>query len=959
MIGETFSHYRVTGVLGAGGMGAVYRAEDTRLQRPVALKVLATELLDEPLALESFKREARLAAALNHPNICTIHDVFDHGGRPFIVMELVEGRSLRDMLSEGPLAPERLLPLATGVAEALEAAHAQRVIHRDLKPANVMVSADGRHAKVLDFGLAQALSEHARPQRSTGEAAVETTPSVLTLTRVGAGTPAYVSPEQARGEPLDERTDLFSFGALLYEMATGQRAFVGATPAAVYDAVLNRAPAPPSAVNPSLVPGLEAVILKALEKDPAARYQTAGELVSDLRRLRRHLLGTSSPSQRLASQGKLWLRARLPRRGPLRLGLGLAALAAAAALVLVLRGRGQAPALSERDQVLLADFTNHTGDPVFDLTLREALAVQLSQSPFLAIVPDDRVRETLRMMTRPADERLTHEVAREVCERQGAKAVLEGQLAALGTSYVLTLEATDCSAGETLAREQAQVEGKERVLSALGRMASSMRARLGESLATVRRFDVPIEQATTRSLDALKAYALGVAQRAKGDEMGAIPFLEHAVMLDPAFASAHSALSAIFGSLGEPGERASHARLAYDSREHVTERERLFIEYQHHDAIGDEQRAIQILEMWKQLYPRDYRAPNALAVARARLGQYERAIEEALEAERRNPAHPFPRSNLAHAYRGAGRLAEARRTAEAAIADGVETLPLRRLLYQVALVEGDAAVAAQVLEWGRGRPREFDLIGAQAQAMAHAGQLSRARSLYLRTVELARRQGLGQVALGYAAQAAVTEALYGSRAEALRQAREVLKLEPSGAPRLRAAAALAVAGAADEAERVIAASRDGAADDAFVELVYRPVAEAAVALARGRPAAVLKALEPAAPYELGSVALFSPVYQRGRARLLQGDAAGAIREFETVLARRGVDPFSPLHALARLQLARARSLAGDAAGSRADYDRFLELWAAADADLPLLVAASRERETLLSVQPTGRSARAR
>ena len=347
--------------------------------------------------------------------------------------------------------------------------------------------------------------------------------------------------------------------------------------------------------------------------------------------------------------------------------------------MLFVRDRAPGRALTERDQVLLAEFLNHTGDAVFDLTLREALAVQLSQSPFLAIVPEDRVRETLRMMTRPADERLTRQVAREVCERLGAKAMLEGQIAALGRSYVLTLEATDCLAGESLAREQAQAESKERVLVRSAGMAVVDAGGLGESLATVSKFDVPIEQATTRSLDALKAYALGVAQRAKGDDTGAIPLLEHAVMLDPAFASAHSALSAIYGGLGEVQERTSHARLAYDNRDHVTERERLFIEYQHHDAIGDERRAIEILEMWKQLYPRDYRAPNALAVSLNRLGRYERAIEEAQEAQRRNPRHPFPRSNLAYAYRGASRFAEARRTAEEALAQQLETLPLRRL----------------------------------------------------------------------------------------------------------------------------------------------------------------------------------------------------------------------------------------------------------------------------------------
>ena len=596
--------------------------------------------------------------------------------------------------------------------------------------------------------------------------------------------------------------------------------------------------------------------------------------------------------------------------------------------------------------MLLAEFLNHTGDAVFDLTLREALAVQLSQSPFLEIVPEDRVRETLRMMTRPADERLTRQVAREVCERLGAKAMLEGQIAALGKSYVLTLEATACSAGESLAREQAQVESKERVLLALSGMASSMRARLGESLATVRKFDVPIQQATTRSLDALKAYALGMAQRAKGDETGAIPFFEHAVMLDPAFASAHSALSAIYGSLGEIHERTSHARLAYDNREHVTERERLFIEYQHHDAIGDERRAIEILEMWKQLYPRDYRAPNALAVSLNRLGRYEQAVEEAQEAQRRNPQHPFPRSNLAYAYRGQSRFADARRTAEEALAQQLETLPLRRLVYQLALIEGDGALAERTLAWSRGRPREYDIVGAQAQATAYLGQLARARALYQKTLELARRQNLGEIALGYAAQAALTEAVYGNRSEALAQARDVLRREPSAAPRLRAAAALALAGAAAEAEALIAAARRNESSDSFVAMVHLPVAEAALQLARRRPGLALTALAPAQPYELGNVAQLAPAFLRGRARLEQGDAKGAIQEFELVLEHRGVDPFSGLHAFARLELARARARAGDRAGAQADYDRFLELWSDADRELPALRAAERERAAL-------------
>ncbi len=938
MIGETLGHYRLLEELGGGAMGTVYRAEDLRLKRPVAVKVLSADLLAEPEALEWFKREARVAAALNHPNICTIHDVGDHLGRPYIVMELLEGKPLREMLRGGALPREQVLDLGIGIAEALEAAHAQRVIHRDLKPANVFVSNDGRHAKVLDFGLPQLRSGHPKRIQPPPFAEADTTPSVATRSGLGSQAPAYASPELARGEPLDERTDIFSFGAVLYEMTTGQRAFAGTTPAAVYDAILNRAPAVPTSLNPEVPVELEAVITKALEKDREQRHPTSAGLAFDLRRIRRRLEGASTSTLELAALLR-YRRAWRRWRGWVLASLALLLVAGG----LVWRGRLARAPLTEKDFVLLADFVNNTGDPVFDLTLREALAVQLSQSPFLAIVPEDRVRETLRMMTRAADERLTHALAREVCERTGAKALLEGQLDRIGTSYVATLDAIGCSAGESLAREQAQVDSKERVLRALGPMASSMRSQLGESLATVRQFDVPIEEATTRSLEALKAYALGVAQRAKGDDFGAIPFLEHAVMLDPAFASAHSALSAIFGGFGEPEERASHARLAYENRGHVTERERLFIEYQHYDATGDERRASEILEIWKQLYPRDYRAPNALALSLNRFGQYDRAIQEALEAQRRNPEHPFPRSNLAYAYRGANRFADARRTAEEAVARKTETLPLRRLLYQLALMDGDRALADATLEWGRGRPREFDLIGAQAQAVAFLGQLSRARPLYEKAAELARAQGLLQVGLGYAAQAAWTEALYGNRALAVKQSRAVLDADPSAAPRLRAAAALALSGDPAGAERAIAAVKASEADDLFVSRVHVPVAKAAVHLARGEPARALEALQLAQPYELGSIAVLAPVFLRGLALLQHGAAAAAREQFQQVLDHRGVDPFSPLEALAGLQLARARAQTGDAAGGRAAYDAFLAGWAEADAELPVLVSARAER----------------
>jgi serine/threonine protein kinase/Flp pilus assembly protein TadD len=939
MIGETISHYRMIEQLGGGGMGVVYRAEDLRLGREVAVKLLSADLAGDPDALERFQQEARLAAGLNHPHVCTIHDVGEHDGRPFLVMELLEGESLRDLVRGRPLPAEHLLELGLGIAEALEAAHARGIVHRDLKPANVFVALDGRQAKVLDFGLAKLRGQ---PRRGPSVAATPDPAADSTPTQSGFASAAYMSPEQVRGETLDPRTDLFSLGAVLYEMATGERAFPGSTPAAVFDAVLNREPAPLALRRPDLPPDLVALVEKALAKDRERRPEAATEIVAELRRIRLEL-ERSTPAA-VSRTTATWSRPKAARR-PLWPALAAAAAATVLALAWPLwRGLRSAPTpLTDRDSVVLADFQNATGDAVFDDTLREALAVQLSQSPFLDIVPDERVAETLRMMTRPPGVRLTRDLAREVCVRQGARATIGGSIAGFGRTYVITLDATDCASGDSLARQQVQVGSKEKVLEALGRAASAVRERLGESRATVRRFDVPLEQATTPSLEALRAYALGVAQRAAGSDLESLPFFKRAVELDPDFASAHSALSSVYGNLGETTQRLRHAALAYAHRTQVTERERLFIEYQFHDARGEELRAIEILEVWSRTYPRDYRPANALAVSLNRLGQYERAIEEAREAVRRNPSHPFPYSNLAYAYRGAGRFEEARKAASEATRLGVETLPTRRLLYQLCLLEGDAAEAEGHLAWGRGRAREFDLIGAQAQAVAFDGRWQRARGLYASTVEMARRQGFAHVARGYAAVAAFTAALYGDHRRAAREAREILQADLTDAVRLRVAATLALAGAPDEAERLLQPSKDAGL---LVRDVYVPIASAAVELARHRPAAALSTLKAAEPYELGGVAALAPVFLGGLAHLQQGDGRRAAARFQVLVDRRGVDPFSPLVALAPLQRARALAVAGDRARSREAYDAFLAAWAAADPDLPVLLQARAERSRL-------------
>ncbi len=572
MQAETVSHYRIAEELGRGGMGVVYRAEDVRLHRPVALKLLPADLSDHPDAIDRMRREARIASALNDPRICTIHEISEDDGRPFIVMELLEGQNLRTEIDGKPMDITRAVNLAIEIAEGLQAAHQRAIIHRDIKPANIFVTRDG-HAKIMDFGLAKLLHDPRVAVSLGSSAPTESAGQTLSQSGTPGGTAAYMSPEQARGEALDNRSDLFSLGAVLYEMVTGQRAFKGTTPALIFDGILNRIPEPPTRVNAGVPAALERVVEKAMEKDRALRYQHAADLVADLRRVKRAL-----------ESGTLALLAapRLPARRTVLLTSLVAAVALGILAYVLVGQRSRRPAtLTEKDSIVLGEIANKTGDTVFDGTLRQALTVQLGQSPFLDMVPDERIADALRLAGRPRDERLTRDVARNVCERLGAAAVIDGSLTLLGQLYVVTLTAVDCPTGNVLAQEQVNAESKERVLQALGHLTSAMRSRLGESLATLEKFDLPVEQVTTPSLEALRAYTLGVARRAAGADVESIPFFERAIQLDPDFAMAHTALSTVYGNIGESVRSEEYIRRAYDSRNRVTERERLFITFQY------------------------------------------------------------------------------------------------------------------------------------------------------------------------------------------------------------------------------------------------------------------------------------------------------------------------------------------------------------------------------------------
>ena len=948
MIGETISHYRVTAELGSGGMGIVYRALDLRLGRDVAIKFLPATLAEDPFALARFDREARVASSLNHANICTVHDVDQHAGRPFIVMELCPGRTVKQLIQTGVLALPQALDIAIQTAAALEAAHQSGVIHRDVKPANLMVSDTG-HVKVLDFGLAKHVSPHVPPALVDSTASATSLPEIdVTSPGIRVGTIAYMSPEQARAQPLDARSDLFSLGTVLYEMVTRQRPFGGEAPGVVLDSLLNATPVPLRQVDPTLPAEFEALVDRALQKAPGDRYQAAAELLADLERVRRQL-GTADAEPAAAPA---------PRVRP---GISRG-LVAAAALLAVIAGAGllglreRVPPLAERDGILIAGLENRTGEAVFDGTLSQALAVQLAQSPYLNPVPEDRMREALRWMGRPPDERPVGEVAREVCQRLGLKALVDGSVSRLGTLYVLMLDARACETGASLAREQGSAPAQEDVLGALGAMTSSLRARLGESLRSVKEFDVPIAQATTSSLDALKAYTLGLTERARGAELESVPFFQRALALDPGFASAAATLSTVYGNLGE-GTRSDHyGRLAYDNRERVSERERFFITYQYYDrVVGDEVKAAETLDVWKRTYPGDFRPSNALAIIHNRLGRYERGVEEATEALRRSPGHPFPLSNLAHAYRGLGQYGEAKQTAEEAVRLGVETVPTRRLLYQLAVMDGDAAGAARHLAWARGKPREFDLVAAAAQVLGYEGRAREATQQYRVAIDLAAQRSLAEAAASIAAQAAWMHALYGDREQAIAFAR--LALAPaadqassaSTNPRLRALVALALLGI-PEAASILDTAVQRYPASTLTQAILVPTTRAALDLARGRAEDSLAALRGAEEYELGTWAGLAPVHVRGQAYLLQRSGQEALQQFRRIQEHRGTDPHSPVCAVASLGVARALRLLGSPAESLRAYEAFFAQFDKADADLPILHAARAEYE---QIQRTG------